>query len=72
MMFSWLVPKVARDLLIPCDAPSTIEVRATIAATPITTPSMVRSERTLVAQILFSASRAVPRSFTLRLFHRAQ
>ena len=62
-MFNWLVPRVANDLLIPCDAPSTMDVSATMAATPITTPSMVRRDLILVAQILFSANVAVPKSF---------
>ena len=64
MMLSWLVPRVASDLFIPCEAPSTIEVKATIAATPITTPSMVNKDLTLVAQILFSARAAVPSNLT--------
>ena len=71
VMFSWLVPRVASDLLIPWDAPSTMDVRATIAATPMTTPSMVSSDLTLVAQILFSARAAVPRILNWHLFRRA-
>ena len=69
---SWLVPRVASDLLMPCEAPSTIEVSATIAATPITTPSMVSSDLILVAQILLSASAAVPSNLMRHLAHRAR
>ncbi|CAB4555001.1 unannotated protein [freshwater metagenome] len=49
-----------------------MEVKATIAATPITTPSMVNKDLTLVAQILLSAKAAVPSILTLHLFHRAR
>ena len=72
VMFSWLVPRVASDLLIPCEAPSTIEVSATIAATPITTPSMVNRDLTLVAQILFSARVAVPSNLNSHLAHHVR
>ena len=69
---SWLVPRVASDLLMPWDAPSTIEVSATIAATPITTPSIVSSDLILVAQILLSASAAVPSNLMRHLARRAR
>ena len=49
-----------------------MEVNATMAATPITTPSIVRSDLILVAQILFRARAAVPRSLILNLVHLVQ
>ena len=43
-----------------------------MAATPITTPSMVSNDLILVAQILFRARAAVPRILNSHLAHRAQ